>query len=243
LKDTNEQIQGVATVLDDVTEQRDREAKLDVMKRYLPPQLVANIRSMLELDVGDGQRREVTCMFVDVRPISTLPKDMHPQERLEMINNYLGVVTKAIYNVNGVIDKYMGNEVMCLFNTPLNPMDDHSLYAVQAALDIREGFVKLYAELGINPDPHYYRIGMHSGVATLGNVGSLTRRDFTAIGDTINLSKRIEENTKEGQIILSEDTLKYLQSYDISHLRLVDMGPKQVKGRVQPIRFYEVFRA
>jgi adenylate cyclase len=180
---------------------------------------------------------------VDVRPISTLPKDMRPQERLEMINTYLGVVTKAIHNANGVIDKYMGNEVMCLFNTPLNPMDDHSLYAVQAALDIREGFVKLYAELGINPDPHYYRIGMHSGVATLGNVGSLTRRDFTAIGDTINLSKRIEENTKEGQIILSEDTLKYLQSYDISHLRLVDRGPKQVKGRVQPIRFYEVFRA
>jgi adenylate cyclase len=242
LKDADQRTQGVAMVLDDLTDQREREETLNIMKRYLPPQLVANIRSIAELDLG-GERREVTCMFVDVRPISTLPKDLRPQQRLEIINTYLSVVTECVHQANGVIDKYMGNEVMVLFNSQLNPMENHAVQAVEAALLIREGFIKLYAELGINPDPHYYRMGMHSGVATLGNVGSLTRRDFTAIGDTINLSKRVEENTQDGQIIISEDTLKYMEGFPAEHIGLVALGERQVKGRVQPIHFYEVFRA
>jgi adenylate cyclase len=241
LRDVERQTQGVAIVLDDITEQRERDEMLNIIARYLPPQLVKNIHSIAEIDLG-GERREVTCMYVDVLPFSTLPSGMRPQQIMEMVNVYLATATECIHQVNGVIDKYMGQEIMCLFNTQLNPLEDHAARAVEAALLIRDAFVDLYARLGINPDPHYYRMGMNTGVATMGNVGSLSRRDFTAIGDTINLSKRLEENARSGQIIISETTLEHLERYPSGRqIRFVEMEPLQVKGRQQKTRVYEVF--
>ncbi|MEM6528636.1 MAG: adenylate/guanylate cyclase domain-containing protein, partial [Chloroflexota bacterium] len=145
-----------------------------------------------------------------------------------------------------VIDKYMGSELMVLFNTQLNPQPDHALRAIETALDIRDAFLKFYAAVGISPDPHWYRIGIHSGIATLGNVGSHNRRNFTAIGDTINLSKRLEENATAGQIIISEDLLKYATqtagTNTLPGIRMEEREAVKVKGRQQYTRIYEVFR-
>ena len=192
LRATDGQTQGVAMVIDDLTERKRSEAHIDTVKRYLPPQLVDDIHAIAKLDLG-GVRQEVTCMFVDVRPLDTFPADFRPQQIMETMNIYLEKATEAVHEHDGIIDKYMGNVVMALFNTQLNPMTDHTLNAVKAILDIREKFEALYSELGINPNPHYYRGGIHTGIATLGNVGSIKRREFTAIGDTINTSKRIEK--------------------------------------------------
>jgi adenylate cyclase len=182
---------------------------------------------------------------VEVRPISTL-KDVRPREVMDILNVFLSVATEAIQETQGVIDKYMGQEVMAMWNTQLNPMQNHAEMAIECALRMREKFIALYAELGINPEPHYYRVGIHSGVATLGNVGSINRRDFTAIGDTINLSKRLEENATRQQIIISQDSLEQLQAHhdnDINALTFEERAPIKVKGRQQETRIYEVFRA
>lgn len=237
--------QGVAVVLDDLTEQREREEMLTIVKRYLPPEMVDNIQAISQLGLG-GERREVTCAFVEVLSPSTFPRDARPQQIVETVNIYLSRATACIHSTKGIIDKYMGNEIMSLFNTQLNPMDDHALRAIETALNIREAFIKLYAELGINPDPHYYRIGMHTGIATLGNVGSLNRREFSAIGDTINLSKRLEENATAGQIIISEDTYNHVQKHMGSAafpFHFSDPRPMKVKGREQAILVYEVFKS
>jgi adenylate cyclase len=163
-----------------------------------------------------------------------------------MLNLYLTVATECILSSNGIIDKYMGHEVMGLFNSQLNPQADHAQLAVEAALNMRDSFVALYDQLGINPDPHYYRAGIHTGIATLGNAGSLNRRDFTAIGDTVNLSKRLEENAIAGQIIVSEDVLQHMQSSVgdelFSQIQFQERDAIQVKGRQQRTRIYEVFR-
>ncbi len=242
LKDAGGNPQGSAIVLDDVTEQREREEMLTIMKRYLPPEMVDNIHSIARLDLG-GERREVTCMFVDVRSIASMPTGLRPPQIMEMVNVYLSRATECIHQVKGVIDKYMGTDVMGLFNSQLNPMQDHAAQAVEAALLIRDAFVELYAELGLAPDPHYYRLGINSGVATLGNVGSSHRRDFTAIGDTINLSKRLEENATPGQMIISEYTLAYLEaSGQPLSFRYQELEPIQAKGRQQKTRVYEIFR-
>ena len=236
---------GLAMVLDDLTEQRERDELLNVMKRYLPPEMVDNIHEISGLALG-GERREVTCMYVDVRPVTTFPADFRPQQIMEELNIYFADATNVIHAANGVIDKYMGTEIMALFNTQLNPMDNHAMNAVEVALDIRDALLALYNELGINPEPHYYRIGMHTGVATLGNVGSLSRREFTAIGDTINLSKRLEENSARGQIIISEHTFAHLQETNNgvpAHVRFEERGAIQVKGRQQAIGIYEVFKS
>lgn len=245
LRDDNEQTQGVTVVLDDLSEQNEREALLDVLQNYLPPGMMSRIHEIAGIDLG-GERREVTCMFAETRPFNSFPEGTTPAELMTMINRYLSVATEAIHEQEGVIDKYMGSEVMVLFNSQLNPQADHTLRAIYTALHLRDMFIKFYDALGIQPDPHFYRVGIHSGIATLGNVGSLYRRNFTAIGDTINLSKRLEENATYGQIIISEDTLMKARavvgSEHIEGVRFVERDPIQVKGRQQVTRIYEVFR-
>jgi adenylate cyclase len=236
--------QGVTVVLDDLTEQREREEMLDIVRRYLPPQLVQNIGSISQLGLG-GERREVTCMFVDVMPMAAF-RHLRPQQLMEMLNHYLATATDTIHAAEGIIDKYMGNEIMGIFNSQLNPMENHSIQAVEAGLVMRDAFQKLYAQLGIDPDPPFYRIGLHTGVATLGNVGSLSRRDFSAIGDTINLSHRLLENAQESQIFLSEDTRQHIEANANGQalpFRFEERGAIQVKGRAKEVYIYEVFRA
>ncbi len=242
LRDSDGHTQGVALVLDDLTEQQERSEMLRILRRYLPPQMVDNIHTISSLDLG-GEKRDVTCMFVDVRPLSTIPDGMRPQDVMAMINVYLSTATDCIHQANGVIDKYMGTEIMALFNTQLNPQEHHALNAAHAALLIRARFAELYQQLGISPDPHFYRIGVHSGIATLGNVGSFTRRDFTAIGDTINLAKRLEENATDGQIILSEETHQLILASvgAASPFRFEEREPIKAKGRQQFTRVYELF--
>lgn len=244
LQDANQETRGVALVVDDVTRQREREGQLRIMKTYLPPEMVDNIHTISNLALG-GERRQVSCLFVEVRPFSTL-KDVPPRQIMELLNEYLTVATDAIHATQGVIDKYMGNEIMALYNSQLSPIDNHALSAVKSALQMRAAFQALYAAQGINPQPHFYRVGIHTGIATLGNVGSLSRRDFTAIGDTINLSKRLQENAGRGQIIISEDTLNHLKASAPSALdnwTFEPLTPIQVKGRQQKTNIYEVFTA
>ena len=244
LKDPEGQLQGVALVADDLTEQREREDRLNILRRYLPPAMVDNIEDIANLALG-GERREMTCMFVDVRPFTTFPPELRPKQVMDLLNEYLAVATDCISDFNGVLDKYMGTEVMALFNTQINPQPDHAWQAVAAALEMRERFVELYARQGLDPNNHLYRVGIHSGVATTGNVGSLSRRDFTALGDTINLSHRLLENAKGGQIIISEANVGYIQQQLDGlpgHIHLKDHDPIKAKGRQQFTTVYEVFR-
>jgi adenylate cyclase len=245
LQDVNQQTQGVAIVVDDLTEQREREDKVNILRKYLPPALVDNIQSIANLALG-GERRDMTCMFIDVRALSTFPSELNPPEVMALLNEYLAVATDVIRDYKGVIDKYMGTEVMALFNTQLNPMDDHAYQALQTMLAMREAYIDLYARQGINPEPHFYRAGIHSGVATIGNVGSLTRRDFTALGDTINLSHRLLENAAQGQIIVSDSCCEYVQRTQggmPNDVSFEERDPIKAKGRQEATVVYEVFRA
>ncbi len=245
LKSTRDVAGGVALVLDDLTESRTRDEMINLTKRYLPPKMVENIGAISQLALG-GERREVTCIYADVRAINSFP-NARPQQIVEQVNAYLAQATNAIHQFEGIIDKYMGTIIMALFNTQLNRMDhDHALMAVMAALAIRDSFIAFYKQLGIDPNPHYYRIGINTGVATLGNVGSFNRREFTAIGDNINLAKRVEENTQLGQIIIGENTYNHIHKYSrsfIGDIRFEERQAIKVKGREQLARIYEVFRS
>jgi adenylate cyclase len=245
LRNSGDETSGVVMVMDDMTEKKSSEEALTLMRRYLPPQMIDNIHTISQMALG-GEKREVTCVFANVRPAHTFPQNYRPQQIMEQLNQYHTRATGSIHKHNGLIDKYMGNVVMALFNTQLNPIDNHALAAVEAALSMREAFLQFYKELNIAPDPHYYHVGIHTGEATLGNVGSLNRREFSAIGDTINLAKRIEENTQAGQIIITQEAYDHiLQQSDglPAHIRLVERDPIQVKGRKQKARIYEVFKA
>jgi adenylate cyclase len=242
LRNNEQQVQGVAIVIDDVTQKREREQQLRVMKTYLPPEMIDQIHEISQLGLG-GARRYVTCMFAEMRPVSSL-HDYSPKEIMEIVNEYLSIGAECVRKTHGVIDKYMGTEIMALWNTQLNPLDNAAELAIECAILMKERFQALYQARGINPDPAWYRVGIHTGDATLGNVGSPSRRDFTAIGDTINLAKRLEENTPYGQLILSEDTLKlYRQTTPNAPYRFEERPAILGKGKSTATQVYEVFRS
>ncbi len=242
LKDSNDMTQGVTMVMDDVTHLYEHETTINAMKRILPEGMVDQINEIANIEMG-GLRREVTCVFADVRPWSTLP-DVAASEKFRILNQYQAIATACIHECGGIIDKYMGNEVMALFNTQLNPEHNHAQMALECGLLMRERFVELYREMGIQPDPHFYIIGMFTGDATLGNVGSFQRREFTALGNSINTAKRIQENAARGTITIVQQTLDHIranndggQPYDFR-----PRDPIYGKGLSFGMSAYEVYR-
>jgi PAS domain S-box-containing protein len=243
LRDARQVTQGVAIVVDDLTDLKQREEQLNVVRRYLPPAMVDNITDIDRLGLG-GERRTVTTIFIDVRGFSTFPSHLKPRELMEMLNVYLTIASDAVTQQAGVIDKYMANEIMGLFNTQLNPDEDHAWRAVVAALNMAEEYNEFYRMTG-EPDAKHFRAGIHTGIATLGNAGSEIRKEFTAIGDSINLAHRLLENAAPGQIVISEDTYNHCTA----HLHNIEYGIKvvsgdeiQVKGRRQSTKIYRVAR-
>ena len=243
LKDSNDTTHGVTLVMDDVTHLYEHETTISAMKRILPEGMVDKINEIANIEMG-GLRREVTCLFADVRPWITLP-DVAASEKLRILNQYQAIATVCIHEAGGIVDKYMGNEVMALFNTQLNPQNNHAQMALECGLMMRDRFVELYHAMGIDPDPHYYIIGMFTGEATLGNVGSFQRREFTALGNSINTARRIQENTAPGAITIVQQTLDHFldNNDDRRHYDFQPRDPIYGKGLSVGMRAYEVYRS
>jgi class 3 adenylate cyclase/GAF domain-containing protein len=201
--------QGLALVIDDLTEQQAREAQLAEVKRYLPPALVNNLRSLDDIDPR-GQEREITALFADVRGFTRFSERLEPEALMRIINRYLSVGSDAINLYGGIVDKYMGDAVTGLFNTQLNPQQHHALRAVQAAAGL---MYDLYALHEIVPEGErlYFGVGIHTGVAVVGNVGSEDRKEFSVLGEAADISRVLQENAGHGEIIISPQTYAYVQ--------------------------------
>jgi adenylate cyclase len=244
LRDSANITQGVAIVVDDLTALKQREAQLNVVRRYLPPAMVDNIQNIDKLGLG-GERRTITTIFIDVRGFNTFSPSLSPQEFMKMLNRYLTIASEAVSQQNGVIDKYMANEIMGLFNTQLNPSEDHAWRALLAALNMADEYMQFYRQSGELESTCYYRVGIHMGVATLGNVGSEHRREFTAIGDSINLAHRLLENARPGEIVISEESMRECEAQFEripQRARIIAHEQLQVKGRRELTWVYRVGR-
>jgi adenylate cyclase len=229
LRDMNQETQGVAMVLDDITENK----RLEVVRRYLPPALVDQVRDVDA--VQKPQRREISIVFADIRGFTTVSEQWDPEFIIQVLNDHLTVAAAAINIQEGMIDKYDGDTVMALFNSPLNPQEDHAIRAVHTALAIQNDLADYHRQ---NPDSQHlhFGIGVHSGDAVVGNVGSPLRKDYSAIGDAVNLSKRLQELAKGGQILISQST--YDQVRDLVSVTKLD--EVQVKGRQAKNQIYQL---
>jgi PAS domain S-box-containing protein len=234
-------IQGAAIVFDDLTEQEERDETLRLMTRYLPPGMVDQIQQIVDLAMG-GERRDVTCVFVTACSFSAFPPGLRPTETMTRLNQFLEEATRCVHRARGVVDKYLGGEIMVLFNTQLNPEPAHAAAAVEMALELRAALADLSRQLGPDAAAQFSSIGIHSGVATLGNVGSWHRRSFTALGDTINLARRVHETVQPGQILITEATTERLPTDVRRALRLEARPALQARGRQQATGLFEVFR-
>lgn len=207
-------------------------------ERYVDPivlkKILDNGEEGLELE---GKETGITVLFVDICGFTSLSEKMDPKSVVAILNRYLEMVTACIMENGGTLDKFIGDCAMAFWNAPFEqeaPADK----AVQAALQMCEGAKKLNEDLGFDLG---FAIGIHTGKAIVGNIGSSKRLDFTAIGDTVNTASRLESLkipglTREGNIYISQELKDELKGeYDYE-----DLGDHSLKGKERPIRIYSV---
>jgi adenylate cyclase len=227
-----------ATVVDNfVREQRERRR----LSQFFSPEVVNEVvRQRPEQSLGSS-RRLVTVLFADIRGFTALSERLEPEEVAEMLREYLTETTDVIFKHGGTVDKYIGDCVMALYNAPLED-PDHVLHAMQTALELQERTLKVSAHweqrLGA---PIRSGIGINTGEAVVGTMGSRQRLEYTAIGDTINLGSRLEALTKEYgvAIVISEFTRRRLGADFLTR----ELDQVTVRGRTQPVKIYGVLPA
>jgi adenylate cyclase len=183
-----------------------------------------------------GVVKEITALFVDIRGFTAFSEANPPEKVVEMVNKYLGLTSRSIQQNSGTIDKFIGDATMALFNAP-NDVPNHALCAVKAAWAMKKGSVSLQEEIlkeyGVDLQ---FGIGINTGKAVVGNMGSDFRMDYTAIGDAINTAARLESNAGKGQIIISDDTYQKVRA----HIDVTDLGVINVKNKQTGIQIYSV---
>ena len=234
LKDAHTSIQGIAIVLNDVTAEKRRKAQLRGVQRYLPKEVIDNLTNVDALKLG-GTRQVISILFADIRGFSTYSEKVSPEHLVEVINAYFTIAAEAIHLQEGVIDKFMGDAVMALFNPSIRPQPDHALRAVRAALSMRTDF-EAYNETLAAKDRLGFGIGVHTGDAVTGNIGSEERLEYSALGDSVNLSKRLQEESGPGQVLISDATYQQVKG----KVAVNKLDPIQVKGRSEYTQIYEL---
>jgi len=223
---------GGAALLEFLRERRARREAVAMFSRFVNPHVVT-----LLLDQGvHTARRDVTLLFSDIRGFTSLSETRSPEQVVELINRYFSLQVDVIWRHGGTLDKYIGDCIMAMWGAPLdNPK--HAQSAVACALDMADTLQAFKRELGAEDLDFDVGIGLHSGPAVVGLIGSEKRREYTAIGDTVNLASRIEGLTKDAKrrILVSRDTVALCGDM----FEFVSCGTFPVKGRAQPVELFE----
>ncbi|MGG1518347.1 adenylate/guanylate cyclase domain-containing protein [Paenibacillus oryzisoli] len=218
-------------------ERKERNRVTGIFGRFVSKSVVDELlQSGEDVKLG-GSRKDITLIFVDIRGFTPMSERLEPEQVIQVLNEYLDVCTKAIFKFNGTLDKFIGDGVMAMFGAPIE-FDNHPEMAVRAAIEMKSQAnileQKLIDTYGIGVK---FGLGINSGPAVVGNIGSEgLRLDYTAIGDTVNLSARLESNAKPGQILISEQTYERVKD----KFNIVSIGEIKVKGKEKPVAVYEV---
>lgn len=220
-----------------IVEASKRRHAMKVFGRYMDPALVEKLVSenKLEYELG-GNKRDIAVLFVDIRGFTSMSESLSPEEVVGILNEYLSMVAECIFNHHGMLDKFIGDAAMAVFNAPVD-LDDYKYEAVATAYDI----VKRSDELSERLMKKFgktisYGIGVHAGPAVVGNIGSSFRMDYTAIGDTVNTASRLESNAKRGEVLISESLMNDLADRII----VEEAGPMKFKGKSKEMNVYRL---
>jgi adenylate cyclase len=183
-----------------------------------------------------GVNQTITVLFADIRGFTAFSEKANPEKIVGLLNRYFTAMTEIIFDHGGSLDKYIGDELMALFGAP-NATPEDAGNAVRAAVAMQQRLGPLndglaadgYARIAIG-------IGMHTGEATVGYIGSERRSEYTAIGDTVNLASRLQSNAAGGKILISEATARAAGGLFPLKIR----EPMAVKNRLQPVNLFEV---
>lgn len=223
-------------------EERERSRVRQLFGRYVSEQVVQQLLASDDRPALGGQTQHLTVLFSDIRGFTTLSEQLQAHEVVELLNTYFERACAVLLAHGGSIDKFIGDAIMVEFGSPL-PTEDHARRAIQAALalqavahDFAHWVATRFAERGLAA--FGIGIGLHTGSAVIGNVGSATRMEFTAIGDTVNLASRLEGATRTlGCDILASAAVVQAAGAGVQVGR---SQPLQVKGRAESVLVYEI---
>ncbi|MFC6672778.1 adenylate/guanylate cyclase domain-containing protein [Marinobacterium aestuariivivens] len=227
-----QETQGIAIVVDDVTEKRQVEAQRRLLEHMVSPAILTQLDPE-RLQLG-GKRAEITALFADIHGFTQISEQLNPEDLVGLLNRYLAAMANAVLAEEGTIDKFLGDAVMAWFNAPL-PQPDHIMRAIRAALGIRDAIAALHEEIS----PLFrlsFGVGLHVGEAVLGLVGTQERMEYTAIGDDINIAKRIQEHTGISQILISAAVYERVKE----QVLVTPVTTIQAKGKQKPLEVYEL---
>jgi len=203
-------------------------------QRYVAPAVVRRLLSDPKAVSLGGARRDITVLFADISGFTRLSEQLEPEQTLRLLNDFLTLAGRAVLEQEGTLDKFTGDAVMALFNAPL-AQRNHSYRAVIAALNMRKRLATF--ECDNVPDGRLrFKVGICSGEAVVGNAGMPNLINYTAVGDTVNVAKRLEEQAEPDQILLSASTYEAVQDRVEVHA----LGSRQVKGRSASLQVYDL---
>ena len=223
-----------------LTQERQKTVLRRSFQKYVPHEVVEQLlRNPQEVALG-GERRPLSVLFSDIRGFTGLSERMNPEAVVRFLNSYFAVMTPIIYRHGGIVDKFEGDAIMALFGAPIF-YPDHAVRAVRAALDMRAALAAMQsqwrAQLQLDR-PLRIGVGIATGEAVVGNIGSPERLNYTAVGDTVNLAARLQELTKEFATDILVDEATYMAAREVVEAEAIPQV--QVRGKTQLLTIYRV---
>lgn len=228
---------GTAVLENFIREQREKRR----LSRFFSPAVLTEIIQQRDDRALGTARRRITVLFSDIRGFTTMSEKLAPEQVVEILKEYLTELTEVVFRHGGVVDKYVGDCIMALYNVPFD-QPDHAAEAVRTALDFQKRTHEISerwkAKLGVEIKNG---VGINTGEAVVGTMGSQQRLEYTAIGDTVNLAARLESITKDfrSPVIISETTYQDVRT----QFRTRCLGEVTVKGKEIPVKIYAVMEA
>jgi adenylate cyclase len=219
-----------------VIEQSDKRFVKELFGRYISPQIANEIVSRAdsgELRLG-GEQREVSVLFADIRNFTTISEQLAPEAIVKMLNTYLSVMADAVVRYNGIVNKFAGDSIMAVWNAPQS-QPEHALLAVKAAWEAQQKVAEL-KQSDSQLFPVQFGIGINTGIALAGNVGSAGRSEYTVIGDSVNTSSRICSSTPGGEVWIGAETYNQTKDY----IETEKLEAQKLKGKAAPVAVYRV---
>jgi adenylate cyclase len=217
-----------------VAEERKRER----LGRFLSPQVANRILAASDTqgaELGAPEVREVSVLFADISGFTSMSEKMSPSAVALLLNDYLSRMTDVIFKYEGTLDKYIGDAIMAVFGAPLD-MPDHAERAIRTALEMQERLAEWNAERKEGP-AFRIRIGINSGKAVAGEIGSINKKEYTVLGDTVNTASRLESSVaKPGFVVVGENTFRLAEG----RFEFQPLGAFSLKGKAKEVLVYGV---
>jgi len=206
-------------------------------QKYVSERIIEELMEHPDVKLG-GEKHFVTVLFTDIRGFTSLSERVPPEELVKLLNEkYFDVVTNVLLKYDATVDKFIGDAVMAFFNAPV-AQPDHALRAVKASVEIQKKLAEINAELARQgKEQVLVGIGINSGEAVVGNVGSRQFMDYTVIGDVPNTASRLNGVAKPGEIVVSEATFELVKNQVEFQDEVVEV---LLKGKAKPVKVYKV---